>query len=150
MHDPAQGNVNYCFTRYLKTEFEQVLAERESVTGVDIISIAHIYLSFSNHELTSMLMKRGKALAMGEVWTQIEWEMKAKRYMLEHEEQLTTTVHAYITFGNEESFQRASRIEAVKVCAGETSHVDWNGTVLDFKYTNEPSNISYPYLYQEP
>ena len=61
-----------------------------------------------------MMMKRGEALRNGEVWDQIKYEMAMKKHIQDNmDDKMTWPREAYITFYNEEGFQRAIRMEIV-------------------------------------
>ena len=61
--------------------------------------------------------------------------------MIEHEEELCIPKLAYITFEDEEGFQRANKMAATKFCFKKISKLSINGAPLDIKPAPESSNI---------
>jgi hypothetical protein len=62
-----------------------------------------------------------------------------------NEDHLSTPIEAYITFETEEAMLRALRLGRVE---DKERDVKWNGSLLKFKSTSEPSNIKFSNLYQ--
>lgn len=75
--------------------------------------------------------------------------MEMKTYLLKHWESVIKPEHAFITCSNEETYQRAIWIFPQVWCGKVQRAIEWNSTALEFKASNEPSNIHFTNLYQK-
>lgn len=66
----------------------------------------------------------------------------------EHWDRLTTPLEAYIIFANEESYQRAVKMDVQKMCCWEQSVHEWNGEPVVFSTAQEPSNVVWENKFQ--
>lgn len=106
------------------------------------MKVSNIYLQFPLSELYEMMKKRGHALSRDEVYDQIKWEMKMKKFIHKHKEEIVIPKEAYITFENEEAYENA-----VDLMQAPVEERQLESSTLKLNFATEPSNIEYDHLY---
>lgn len=103
----------YRFKLYLIKEIEKILTERPAIIDDTIqrIKIVDVVFAFKNGDLIKSLKKRGSLIVRSKNKELIAIEKRINAYIEKNEEQLCTPIRAYITFQNEEGYQRAIHLD---------------------------------------
>ena len=136
------------FDEYLKSEIEsKVKSLPNALVGHDNdeIEVAGISLAFSNGALIKVLKKRGKIIAYGK-YQELQHVDEALNHIIEnHQEKMTTPIKAFVTFSNQEGFERCSKNLCQLTESGERNRKikKWKllGSTAKLNYAPEPSNI---------
>jgi len=120
------------------------LGYEESVTdGTETIKVAVTTLAFKNAEMIHLLRERGAAIKTEKWALQAEIEEKINNMKNEKFQELTTPCSIFMTFENEEGYQRACKYEETVEENADLADIKfWCGThEIDVQEASEPSDI---------
>ena len=130
------------FKDYLKDEIEKMVSFAKPVfMNTDTIRISHIYFAFNNPELIALLRKRGYAIANANHEKEQDMERQIDRLKSLNLDGFVVPVSAFITFENQEGFERAQQFTGRRRCFKVEAERELMDMPLVFKRAPEPTNI---------
>ena len=130
------------FKDYLKDEIEKMVSFAKPVfMNTEAIRISHIYFAFNNPELIALLRKRGSAIANANHEKEQDLERQIDRLKSLNLDGFVVPVSAFITFENQEGFERAQQFTGRRRCFKVEAERELMDMPLVFKRAPEPTNI---------
>lgn len=133
------------FKEFFIKEMERMLSGRpeipEITQKITRAKIVDVVFAFKNSELIKMLIKRGQLIVNGNKDKLEKLEAEIDEWMVNHQEEMTTPVRAFVTFATEESYLRAMNCTKSIVWGKVETEEHWMGQPIFFKPAPEPSNV---------
>ncbi|TNV85819.1 hypothetical protein FGO68_gene5047 [Halteria grandinella] len=133
----------YRFKEYFTNEIEQILNQQPQRTqqAIKRVKIVDTVFAFSNSDLLNMLKMRGKYIKYNMNRELAKLDIDLGKYVQRNGDVISRPTKAFITFEDEEGYQRACHLDKKSTIFTSTTEVNLNGNPIYFKAAPEASNV---------